>query len=62
LITTMGNISGQGINPARSFGPVFVDSLAGGPNGWSMYWIYLLAPIIGAIVAVWIYDAVVKEE
>ena len=62
LITTMGNISGQGINPARTFGPVFVDSLAGGPNGWSVYWIYLLAPLIGAIAAVWVYDAVVKED
>ncbi|HBW38098.1 MIP/aquaporin family protein [Desulfosporosinus sp. BICA1-9] len=62
LITTMGNISGQGINPARTFGPVFVDSLVGGPNGWSVYWIYLVAPIIGAILAVWLYDGVVKED
>jgi glycerol uptake facilitator protein len=62
LITTMGNISGQGINPARTFGPVFVDSMVGGPNGWSVYWIYLIAPIIGAIIAVWVYDAVVKED
>lgn len=62
LITTMGNISGQGINPARTFGPVFVDSLVGGPIGWSVYWIYLVAPIIGAILAVWLYDGVVKED
>ncbi|MDA8229045.1 MAG: aquaporin family protein [Desulfitobacterium hafniense] len=61
LITTMGNVSGQGINPARTFGPVFVDSLVGGPNGWPVYWIYLLAPLIGAVMAVWVYDAVVKE-
>lgn len=62
LITTMGNISGQGINPARTFGPVLVDSLAGGPNGWPNFWIYLLAPIIGAILAAFVYDAFVKEE
>jgi glycerol uptake facilitator protein len=61
LITTMGNISGQGINPARTFGPVLVDSLAGGPNGWPYFWIYLLAPIIGAILAVLVYDTFVKE-
>jgi glycerol uptake facilitator protein len=62
LITTMGNISGQGINPARTFGPVLIDSLAGGPNGWPVFWIYLVAPIIGAIVAVLVYDVFVKEE
>ncbi|NLI91652.1 MAG: aquaporin family protein [Peptococcaceae bacterium] len=62
VITTMGNISGQGINPARTFGPVLVDSLAGGPNGWSVFWIYLVAPILGAVIAVFVYDAFVKEE
>lgn len=62
VITTMGNISGQGINPARSFGPVLIDSLVGGPNGWPVFWIYLLGPIIGAIIAVWVYDAFVKEK
>ncbi|MEL7567073.1 MAG: MIP/aquaporin family protein [Dehalobacterium sp.] len=62
VITTMGNISGQGINPARSFGPALIDSFAGGPNCWPVYWIYLVAPIIGAIVAVFVYDAAVKED
>lgn len=62
LITTMGNISGQGINPARTLGPVLVDSLAGGPNGWPVFWIYLIAPIIGAIFAALVYDAFVKED
>ena len=62
VITTMGNISGQGINPARSFGPMLVNAFAGGPNGLSIYWIYLVAPIIGAILAVFVYDAFVKEE
>ncbi len=62
LITTMGNISGQGSNPARTFGPVLVDSLAGGPNGWPDFWIYLVAPIIGSVLAAFVYDAFVKEE
>lgn len=62
VITTMGNISGQGINPARSFGPILVNSIVGGPNGWGVYWIYLLAPIIGAILAVLVYDNLVKEK
>jgi glycerol uptake facilitator protein len=62
VITTMGNISGQGINPARSFGPMLMNTFAGGPNGFPVYWIYLVAPIIGAILAVIVYDQFVKEE
>lgn len=62
VITTLGNVSGQGINPARTFGPYLIDSLVGGPNNWPVFWVYLLAPIVGAIIAIWIYDGVVKEE
>lgn len=62
IIVTIGNVSGSGINPARTFGPYLVDSLVGGPNNWPVFWIYLIAPIIGAILAVWVYDAVVKED
>lgn len=60
VIITMGNISGQGINPARSFGPFIVNSIMGGPNGWGTAWIYLVAPILGAIIAVFCYDKLVK--
>lgn len=62
VITTLGNVSGQGINPARSLGPILVDSLSGGPNGWPTFWIFLFGPIIGAILAVWVYDICVKED
>lgn len=62
VIITMGNISGQGINPARSFGPILINSLAGGPNGWSTFpLIYLFAPIIGGTLAAVVYDIFVKE-
>jgi glycerol uptake facilitator protein len=58
VIITMGNISGQGINPARTFGPVLVASLAGGPNLWAHFVGYAIAPIVGAVVAALLYDAV----
>jgi aquaporin Z len=39
-------VSGASMNPARSFAPMFV--------GWDLtnYWIYLVGPILGAMVAV----------
>jgi aquaporin Z len=41
-----GPVSGASMNPARSFGP----ALFGGALG--SYWIYLLGPVIGALIAV----------
>jgi aquaporin NIP len=50
-----GPISGAYMNPARSFGPALV---AGDFNG---LWIYILAPVIGGIIAALAY-AVLRED
>jgi len=48
-------ITGCGINPARSFGPVFVNSVAGF-NTWSEgCWIFYTAPFVGAGLAAMTY-------
>ena len=39
-------ISGASMNPARSFGPAVIDSQLGS------YWIYLIGPVSGAVLAV----------
>lgn len=56
VITTMGNVSGQGINPARTFGPYLINIFFGGPNLWVHYAGYALGPIIGAVIAAFLYD------
>lgn len=55
VITTMGNISGQGINPARTFGPYLINVFFGGPNLWVHFPGYALGPIIGAVIAAFVY-------
>ena len=56
VITTIGNITGSSINPARTFGPYLGDLLLGGTNLWEFYPIYLIGPIVGAILAAVIYN------
>lgn len=59
IIVTLGNVSGAGINPARTFGPVLIDAFVpNAPRLWGHFLGYALAPIIGAVVAVYLYDAV----
>lgn len=46
-----GPLTGGSFNPARSLGP----ALAGG--GWTGHWIYWLAPTLGMVVAMRLYEA-----
>ncbi len=62
IITTIGNISGASINPARSFGPMIADLMLGGPNVVGVYWIYIVGPIAGAMIAAFLYSWIVKED
>jgi glycerol uptake facilitator protein len=50
------NATGGSLNPARTFGPYLVDVLAGGANYWWQFPIYLVGPVLGALVAAFLYD------
>ncbi|MFA5268921.1 MAG: MIP/aquaporin family protein [Methanoregula sp.] len=62
VITTIGNITGSSLNPARTFGPYLIDSLFGGPALWQYLPIYIIGPVIGAVAGAFFYDGIVKEE
>lgn len=56
VITTLGNITGASINPARTFGPYVGDLLLGGTNLWNFFPIYVIGPIVGAVLAALVYS------
>jgi len=61
MITMAGNISGASLNPARTFGPYIMDFFLGGPNLWVFFPIYIIGPVIGAVLAAVFYDRITAE-
>lgn len=55
IITTLGNITGASLNPARTFGPYLGDLILAGNNLWSFFPIYVIGPVVGAILAAVLY-------
>lgn len=50
-------LTGTSVNPARSFGPAVVMAIQGDPTALSQLWVFIVAPLIGAIVAALIWKA-----
>lgn len=58
LIIFLGNVSGAAINPARTFGPVFADWTLGTPVWWGAVGVYVIAQVVGALAAAWVYPLI----
>ncbi len=52
--------TGASINPARTFGPMFVQQLAGGSVKWEQLPVYLVAELLAGVLAALTYQALVK--
>lgn len=59
---SLGGLTGYAINPARDLGPRIVHALlpikGKGSSNWAYAWIPFVAPIIGALLAVWVYSLI----
>lgn len=58
LILLFGNVSGAGLNPGRTFGPLFADWVLGGPNLWHILWVYLPAQLLAAVAVALLYPKI----
>lgn len=52
--------TGASINPARTFGPMFVQQLAGGTVKWSQLPVYLAAELLAGVAAALLYGAMTR--
>lgn len=55
-IWVSGPITGASMNPARTFGPLMGETLWGGVTTWAKFPIYLIGPIVGGLLAAFLYD------
>ena len=60
VIWALGPISGASLNPARSFGPAIV-SLLYDSSPILNYWIYVVGPVLGGLLAAQLYKLIYKR-
>ena len=57
--TGVDPLTGAAMNPARTLGTALV---AGDPVLWSQHWVYWLGPVVGAVLAAVLYDALILQK
>ncbi len=59
LVASVGGPTGPALNPARDFGPRIMHAILPlkykGSSHWDYAWVPVVAPILGAIVSVFLY-------
>lgn len=59
MVISLGGPTGPTLNPARDLGPRLVHALFSVPNKgsshWEYSWVPVVAPIVGAVIGIWIY-------
>jgi len=55
VIIPVAPATGASINPARTFGPMFVEQLAGGNVKWNQIPVYLIAELLAGVAAAVVY-------
>jgi aquaporin Z len=55
-------LTGTSVNPARSFGPALIAAIYDGGAALSQVWVFLLAPLVGAVLAAFLYRLICRAD
>lgn len=55
-------LTGTSVNPARSFGPAVVAAIAGNTEPLASLWVFIVAPLIGAAIAAFLYHYLERDK
>jgi glycerol uptake facilitator protein len=61
-VIVIGPLTGGSLNPARTFGPLFTNTLFGGDTNWEDFPLYIIGPVVGAALAALAYDYVARPR
>lgn len=59
---TLGNLTGGIINPSTAFSIGLSRAIFISPEGMQIMWLYVIAPLVGALIAHWFYERFMKDE
>ena len=54
-------LTGTSVNPARSLGPAIVAAIGGNGAPISVVWIFIVGPLLGGILAAYVYRLLEKK-
>lgn len=56
------SFTGTSVNPARTFGPALIKLIQGDGDAMGQYWIFVVGPLVGAVVAAILYRIINREK
>jgi aquaporin Z len=63
LIHLVGiHYTGTSVNPARSIGPAVVAAIAGNGAPLGQLWVFIVGPLVGAVLAALIHKGIIKVK
>ena len=55
-------LTGTSVNPARSIGPAVIAAIAGNTDPIICVWVFIVGPLVGAIIAAFVYKFLETED
>ncbi len=63
LVHILGiGLTGTSVNPARSIGPAVVAAIAGNGAPLGQLWVFIVGPLVGAVLAALIHKGIIKVK